>query len=75
MTFDEKADLGSDMPILSIGVRRGSGNRLGLHAGGHRFDPGTLHLSAVPADEPPGLHFSLALHVDESDWLGDELVA
>ena len=31
------------MPILSVAVGVGSDNRMGLQAGGHRFDPGTLH--------------------------------
>jgi hypothetical protein len=32
-------------------------------------------LTAVPADEPPGLHLALAFHVDEPHWLRDEVVA
>jgi release factor glutamine methyltransferase len=32
-------------------------------------------LTAIPSDEPPGLHLTLALHVDEPQSLGRELVA
>ena len=43
VTFHAMAEFASVMPILSVRVRWGSGCRLGLQAGGHRFDPGTLH--------------------------------
>jgi hypothetical protein len=43
MAFDDKADFGSVMPILSVSVRWGRVIGRGLQAGGRGFESRTLH--------------------------------
>jgi hypothetical protein len=47
----KRGDFGLVMPILSIGVRWSRVINWVCKAGGHRFDPGTLHRSTEPKSE------------------------